>query len=132
MDMIFCKLVTEQFCLMCIKQTTAFCLKIKINRKNLFKTTIQELKLDAVKLHHYFRMSAKEFEGTAPSTGSLLAGDQNISFMTQRHRHDDIIGQRSRIHFFTRQHFTTGANKQSPHFRSANIRCWCEQCCPLC
>lgn len=28
-----------------------------------FKTTIQELKLDSVKLDQYFRMSVGEFEG---------------------------------------------------------------------
>lgn len=38
-----------------------------------FNTTIQEIKFAPVKFGHYFRMSAGQFGGAAPSTGSKIA-----------------------------------------------------------
>lgn len=46
-----------------------------------FKTTIIKLKLNPVTIHWYFRKSAGQFEGTAPSTGDTFADNQDITFI---------------------------------------------------
>lgn len=75
--------------------------------------------MDPVKVCQYIGISLISFEinkvdlevyleGTAPSTGSMLAEKQYVIIS---YANFILIGQASRIYFFTYQSFDIGANK---------------------